>query len=62
MSFQHLFHKNIDRNNRSENEETSNRNDGFSLRRNLKDNLQQIRHEIGNSPDVVIREFENGSL
>lgn len=36
MPFRNLFHKNIDRNNRSENEETSNRNDGFSLRRNIK--------------------------
>lgn len=61
MAFRHLFHKKLDRVKPRKSPETSSNPDKISLSLHLKDNLQQIRQEVGNSPDVVIREFEIGS-
>ncbi|GAA3314961.1 hypothetical protein GCM10020331_008820 [Ectobacillus funiculus] len=33
----------------------------FFLHCDLQENLHQIRQAVGNSPDVIIREFEIGS-
>lgn len=61
MSFRIRFHKKAERKKRSENEEISWDTDGPSLHHDLKENLQQIKQKVGNSPDVIIREFEIGS-
>ncbi len=61
MSFRIRFHKKEERKKRSKNEEISWDTDGPSLHHDLKENLQQIKQEVGNSPDVIIREFEIGS-
>jgi spore germination protein KA len=62
MSFRNRFQKKIEKEIQSKNEESSGVTGRLSLHRNLKDNLQHIRQEVGNSPDVVIREFEIGGL
>lgn len=56
------FHKNMNGVKLSKNEETvSNTGTPRPLHLDLKDNLHLIKQELGNSPDVVIREFEIGS-
>ena len=46
---------------RRKKEQTISDTSTFPLHRELKDNLHQIRQEVGNSPDVIIREFKLGS-
>lgn len=43
------------------NEETAWDTGKLPLHRDLKTNLEKIKQEVGNSPDVIIREFEIGS-
>ncbi|PWU03046.1 MAG: spore germination protein, partial [Bacteroidetes bacterium] len=61
MPFRHLFNKKPDREKTRINQEKSSNSDKIFLSLNLNENLQQIRQNVGNSPDVVIREFEIGS-
>jgi spore germination protein KA len=56
------FRKNKNVITRSKNEETISNTGKHPLHLDLKDNLNQIKQEFGNSADVVIREFEIGSL
>nr|WP_223882052.1 spore germination protein [Niallia endozanthoxylica] len=42
-------------------EETARDTGKLPLHRDLKTNLEKIKQEVGNSPDVIIREFEIGS-
>jgi spore germination protein KA len=62
MFNRHFIHKKMGGTKRRGKEETARDTDENYLSDNLKDNLQQMRQEIGNSPDVVIREFKIGSL
>ncbi|MGF6947654.1 spore germination protein KA [Neobacillus sp. B4I6] len=62
MSFRRVFDKKKEAKKLSINKEILKENGSSFLHRNLKDNLQHIRTEVGNSPDVVIREFEIGGL
>jgi spore germination protein KA len=61
MPFRHLFNKKPDREKTRINQEKSSNSDKIFLSLNLNENLQQIRQNVGNSPDVVIREFEIGN-
>lgn len=61
MYVRSLFRKKTDSVKRSKHEETARDTGTSSLHRDLKDNLHRIRQEFGNSPDVIIREFEIGS-
>jgi spore germination protein KA len=61
MFFWNRFRNTKKGNKRSKNEEMVANTGAPPLHLNLKDNLQQIKQEFGNSSDVVIREFEIGS-
>lgn len=52
------FHKNKPEETRKENEEMFGYLNDSPLHFNLNDNLEQIMQELGNSPDVKIRQFE----
>lgn len=55
-----LFSKKGTKGKQGENEKTSLDTEKLPLKRDLIMNLNQIKQEVGNSPDVVIREFEIG--
>lgn len=54
MFFRNRFRKKIDREKRRKKEEMSRDAGGLSLHSDLKVNLDQIKQEVGNSPDVII--------
>src|SRR5690348_10801078 len=61
MFKRHLIHKKMGREKQRGTEESIKDTGENTLSYNLKENLQHIRQEVGNSPDVVIREFGIGS-
>jgi spore germination protein KA len=61
MRYRNRFRKITDRGKESDKQQMPCNKGAFSLHHLLKDNLHQIRQELGNSPDVIIREFELGS-
>jgi spore germination protein KA len=61
MSLWNKYRKSTDGINRSENEEMASNTGTLPLHHDLKTNLNRIRQEVGNSPDVIIREFGIGS-
>ncbi|HEY0826791.1 MAG TPA: spore germination protein, partial [Bacilli bacterium] len=61
MSLWNKFRKKTDGLNRSKNEEMARNTSIPPLHHDLKTNLNRIKQEVGNSPDVVIREFAIGS-
>ena len=61
MSYRRLFNKKKEAKKQSTDKEILRPNGGLSLNYHLKDNIQQLKQELGNSPDIVIREFEMGN-
>lgn len=61
MPFWNNFRKKTDKEKRDKNEEILWDTGELFLHCDLQENLHQIRQAVGNSPDVIIREFEIGS-